>query len=164
MGFGISPVTIPNSRKVPTPTLALLTSRGRGRSEGSDAEEATSSSQEPTESVEQMTASTQDRPDQEGAEDSDCPPFSFDETDMHGFFVRDEMWDRVARMRSSVTAACSMFDVSEFGGREFQVACLQVVADHGDEVALQILRERRIEADEERVQEIGEMLNDRAGQ
>jgi len=32
-----------------------------------------------------------------------------------------------------------MFDVPEYEGREFQDACLRVIADHGDEVALQIL-------------------------
>jgi len=32
--------------------------------------------------------------------------------------------------------------------------------NHGDEVALQILRERGIEADEERVQEVVEMLSE----
>lgn len=96
------------------------------------------------------------------SESSRGPAFSFDETDMHGFYVRDETWDGVTRMRSSVTAACSMFDVSEFEGREFQDACLQVIADHGDEVALQILQERGIEADEGRVQEVVEMLNKQA--
>ena len=88
------------------------------------------------------------------------PAFPFDETDMHGFYVREETWNGVTRMRSSVTAACSMFDVPEFEGREFQDACLQVIADHGDEVAVQILRERDIEADEERVQEVVEMLSE----
>ena len=88
--------------------------------------------------------------------------FAFDETDMHGFYVRDETWDRVTRMRSSVTAACSMFDVSEFEGREFQDACLRVIAERADEVALQILREREIEADEDRIHEVVEMLNARA--
>jgi hypothetical protein len=53
-----------------------------------------------------------------------------------------------------------MFDVPEYEGREFQDACLRVIADHGDEVALQILRERGIEADEERVQEVVEMLSE----
>ena len=95
-------------------------------------------------------------------ESADGPAFSFDETDMHGFYVRDETWHGVTQMRSSVTAACSMFDISEFEGREFQDACLQVVAEHGDEVALQILRERGIEADEERIQEVIEMLSGRA--
>jgi len=53
-----------------------------------------------------------------------------------------------------------MFDVPEYEGREFQDACLRVIADHGDEVVLQILRERGIEADEERVQEVVEMLSE----
>jgi len=52
----------------------------------------------------------------------------------------EDTWDGVTRMRSSVAAACSMFDVPEYEGREFQDACLRVIADHGDEVALQILR------------------------
>ncbi|WP_306061138.1 hypothetical protein [Natronococcus wangiae] len=102
-------------------------------------------------------------PEQDGEnvdESTGGPAFSFDETDMHGFYVREETWNGVTRMRSSVTAACSMFDVPEFEGREFQDACLRVIADHGDEVALQILRERGIEADEERVQEVVEMLSD----
>jgi hypothetical protein len=103
------------------------------------------------------------QPDEADQEDSSGgPAFSFDETDMHGFYVREETWNGLTRMRSSVTAACSTFDLSEFEGREFQDACLQVVADHGDEVALQILRERGIEADEERVREIVEMLRSRA--
>ena len=138
--------------------------RADDENEGSDNEEAATSSPETTEDVAQTTASTQDQREPDEAEDNDGPPFSFDETDMHGFYVRDATWNRVTRMRSSVTAACSMFDVPEFEGREFQDACLQVVADHGDEVALQILRERGIEADEERVQEIVEMLSDRAEQ
>lgn len=90
------------------------------------------------------------------------PAFGFDETDMHGFYVRAGTWDRVTRMRSSVTAACSVFDLSEFEGREFQDACLRVIAEHADEVALQILRERGIEADEERIREVVEMLNAKA--
>lgn len=105
--------------------------------------------------------STQESVDSD-EEPSGGPAFSFDETDMHGFYVREETWNGVTRMRSSVTAACSMFDVPEFEGREFQDACLQVVADHGDEVALQILRERGVEADEERVLEIVEMLSGQA--
>ena len=95
-------------------------------------------------------------------EPSGGPAFSFDETSMHGFYVRDETWNGVTRMRSSVTAACSMFDVPAFEGREFQDACLQVIANHGDEVALQILRERGIDADEERVEEVVEMLRGQA--
>lgn len=100
----------------------------------------------------------------EGAvdESSGGPAFAFDETDMHGFYVREATWNGVTRMRSSVTAACSLFDVPEFEGREFQDACLRVIADHGEEVALEILRERGVEADEERVQEVVEMLSERA--
>ncbi|WP_101298297.1 hypothetical protein [Halegenticoccus soli] len=117
-----------------------------------------------TESVETINEegappATQEMGDSDEEEPASGPAFSFDKTNMHGFYVREGTWKRVTRMRSSVTAACSMFDVSEFEGREFQDACLQVVADHGDEVALQILRERGVEADEERVQEIVEMLN-----
>ena len=104
---------------------------------------------------------TPDKDEEDMDESTGGPAFSFDETDMHGFYVREETWNGVTRMRSSVTAACSMFDVSEFEGREFQDACLQVIADHGDEVALQILRERGIEAEEERIQEVVEMLSDR---
>ena len=109
-----------------------------------------------------QTESVSER-DEENMEDSaGGPAFSFDETDMHGFYVREETWNGVTRMRSSVTAVCSMFDVPEFEGREFQDACFQVIAEHGDEVALQILRERGIEADEERVQEVVEMLSEQA--
>ena len=114
-----------------------------------------SPAEESEQEVDEESQSTQN-PD---SSNEDEPAFSFDETDMHGFYVRDETWDGVTRMRSSVMAACSMFDVSEFEGREFQDACLQVVANHGDEVALQILSERGIDADEERVQEVIEMLS-----
>ncbi|WP_144906576.1 hypothetical protein [Halobellus captivus] len=120
-----------------------------------DEEVATADKESETES-----ASDQDKEDVDGSIDG--PAFSFDQTDMHGFYVRDETWNGVTRMRSSVTAACTMFDVPEFEGREFQDACLRVIADHGDEVALQILRERGIEADEDRVQEIVEMLSEQA--
>lgn len=112
--------------------------------------------------TESETKSAPEQDDEDVDESTGGPPFSFDETDMHGFYVREETWNGVTRMRSSVTAACSMFDVPEFEGREFQDACLQVIADHGDEVALQILRERGMEADEERVQEVVEMLNEQA--
>ena len=91
------------------------------------------------------------------------PAFAFDETDMRGFYVRQETWERVTRMRSSVTAACSTFDLPEFEGREFQDACLRAIAEHADEVALQILREREIGADEDRIREVVEMLNAQAG-
>jgi hypothetical protein len=133
----------------------------------SDDDERTDENDEPKPDEEIATADTE--PKTESVLDSDeedidesigGPAFSFDETDMHGFYVRDETWNGVTRMRSSVAAACSMFDVPEFEGREFQDACLQVIADHGDEVALQILRERGIEADEERVQEVVEMLSE----
>ncbi len=102
----------------------------------------------------------QDSSDEE--ESPDDPAFSFDETEMHGFYVRNETWGRVTRMRSSVTAVCSMFDLTEFEGREFQDACLRVIADHGDEVALQILEERGIDADEKRVDEVMAMLSEQA--
>ena len=134
----------------------------------SDDDERTDTQDEPqpdeeiaTEDTESGTESVPEQ-DEEDMESTGEPAFSFDKTDMHGFYVREETWNGVARMRSSVTAACSMFDVPEFEGREFQDACLRVIADHGDEVALQILRERGIEADEERVQEVIEMLNERA--
>jgi hypothetical protein len=119
--------------------------------------------QSPAENREQgrdeETESSQQSNDLDKSVPTGGPAFSFDETDMHGFYVRDETWHDVTQMRSSVTAACSLFDISEFEGREFQDACLRVVAEHGDEVALQILRERGIEADEERIQEVVEMLS-----
>lgn len=129
----------------------------------SDTEEESTEVEE-LEEVVQDTGLTDEQVEPDELEESGGPAFSFDETDMHGFYVRNETWDRVTRMRSSVTAACSMFDVPEFEGREFQDACLQVVADHGEEVALQILRERDIEADEDRVQEVVEMLRNRTDQ
>ena len=135
----------------------------------SDDDERTDTRDEPqsdegitTEDTESETESTPERDEGDGGESTGGPAFSFDETDMHGFYVREKTWNGVTRMRSSVTAACSMFDVPEFEGREFQDACLRVIADHGDEVALQILRERGIEADEERVQEVVEMLSEQA--
>lgn len=123
-------------------------------------EEDDRSSHEPQEQrVDEEPERSQQSVSSDESESADGPAFSFDETNMHGFYVRDETWRGVTQMRSSVTAACSMFDISEFEGREFQDACLQVVAEHGDEVALQILRERGIEADEGRIQEVIEMLN-----
>ena len=115
-----------------------------------------------TEDTELENESAPDQDEEVVDEPIGGPAFSFDETDMHGFYVREETWNGVTRMRSSVTATCSMFDVPEFEGREFQDACLRVIADHGDEVALQILRERGIEADEDRVQEVVEMLSEQA--
>ena len=132
-----------------------------GDNERRDTEDEPQSDEEiATENAESETESAPEQDDEDVDESSGGPAFSFDETDMHGFYVREETWNGVTRMRSSVTAACSMFDVPEFEGREFQDACLQVIADHGDEVALQILRERGIEADEERVQEVVEMLSE----
>ncbi len=135
----------------------------------SDDDERTDTEDEPqaeeeitTEDTESGTESVPDQDEEDVDESTGGPAFSFDETDMHGFYVRDETWNDVTRMRSSVTAACSMFDVPEFEGREFQDACLRVIADLGDEVALQILRERGIEADEDRVREIVEMLSEQA--
>ncbi|WP_277543507.1 hypothetical protein [Haloarcula laminariae] len=115
-----------------------------------------------TEDADSETESTPEQDEEDVDESTDKPAFSFDETDMHGFYVREETWNGVTRMRSSVTAVCSMFDVPEFEGREFQDACLRVIAEHGDEVAIQILRERGIEADEEHVQEVVEMLSKQA--
>ena len=115
-----------------------------------------------TEDPELETESVPDQDEEAMDKSTGGPAFSFEETDMHGFYVREETWNGISRMQSSVTAACSMFDVPEFEGREFQDACLRVIADHGDEVALQILRERGIEADEERVQEVIEMLSEQA--
>jgi hypothetical protein len=115
-----------------------------------------------TENAESETESVPEQDEGAADESTGGPAFPFDETDMHGFYVREETWNGVTRMRSSVTAACSMFDVPEFEGREFQDACLRVIADHGDEVALQILRERGIEADRERVREVVEMLSEQA--
>ncbi|MFC6764038.1 hypothetical protein [Natrinema soli] len=135
----------------------------------SDDDERTDTGDEPqpdeeiaTEGTESETESAPEHDEEDVDESTGGPAFSFDETDMHGFYVREKTWNGVIRMRSSVTATCSMFDVPEFEGREFQDACLQVIADHGDEVALQILRERGIEADEDRVQEVVEMLSEQA--
>jgi hypothetical protein len=97
--------------------------------------------------------------DDEAADDGGGPAFAFDETSMHGFYVREETWERVTHARSRTNAACSMFDVPEFEGREFQDACLRVVADHADEIALRILEERGVDADEERVREVVVMLS-----
>ncbi|KAA9396233.1 hypothetical protein Har1130_19075 [Haloarcula sp. CBA1130] len=139
--------------------------------EESDSTNRTDTENESQPDVERATEDTKTAPETETdsaqvqkdtEESTGGPAFSFDETDMHGFYVREETWNGVTQMRSSVTAACSMFDVPEFEGREFQDACLQVIADHGDEVALQVLRERGIEADEERVQEVVEMLSEQA--
>jgi hypothetical protein len=131
----------------------------------SDDDEQTDENDEPkpdeeiaTADAEPKTESVPDMDEEDIDESTGGPAFPFDETDMHGFYVRDETWNGVTRMHSSVAAACSVFDVPEFEGREFQDACLRVIADHGDEVALQLLRERGIEADEERVQEVVEML------
>ncbi|WP_227380200.1 hypothetical protein [Haladaptatus halobius] len=137
------------------------TEAGEGAADDEDVtpeENIQSLAEESKQEVDDESESTQ----KPGNSAKDEPAFSFDETDMHGFYVRDETWDGVTRMRSSVMAACSMFDVSEFEGREFQDACLQVVANHGDEVALQILGERGIKADEERVQEVIGMLSGQA--
>lgn len=123
-------------------------------------EEDGRSSHEPQEQrVDEEPERSQQSVSSDESESADGPAFSFDETNMHGFYVRDETWRGVTQMQSSVTAACSLFDISAFEGREFQDACLRVVAEHGDEVALQILRERGIEADEGRIQEVIEMLN-----
>lgn len=115
-----------------------------------------------TGNAESETQSTTEQNADEMTESAGGPAFSFDETDMHGFYVREETWNDVTRMQSLVAAVCSIFDAPEFEGREFQDACLQVIAEHGDEVALQILRERGIEADEDRVQEVVEILNKQA--
>lgn len=125
----------------------------RDEAQSTEPSSSSSSSSGQTTNPDTTSETEQDDPKEGG------PPFSFDETDMHGFYVRGQTWDRVTRLRSSVTAACSVFDLSEFESREFQDACLQVVANHADEVALQILQERGIEANEERIQEVVEMLN-----
>jgi len=111
----------------------------------SDDDERTDTHDEPqpdeeitTEDTESETESIPEQDEEDVDESTGGPAFSFDETDMHGFYVREDTWDGVTRMRSSVAAACSMFDVPEYEGREFQDACLRVIADHGDEVALQI--------------------------
>lgn len=88
------------------------------------------------------------------------PAFPFGVTEMYGFYVRDETWNRVTQLESSVTAACSLFDVAEVTGREFHHACLRVIADHGDEVALQLLDERGIDADADRIQDVIQLLNE----
>lgn len=142
----------------------LKQTESSGDEEKREPEEETTTVAEPPGDVEGKTPSLQEQPEPDEVDKSEAPAFSFDETDMHGFYVRGETWNRVKRMRSLVTAACSMFDVPEFEGREFHDACLQIVADHGDEVALKILREREIEADEQRVEEVVEMLSDQASQ
>lgn len=131
-----------------------------------DSEIAESRPAEALESADADVAQTGSRADG-GAEEPHAsedqaggPPFGFDETDMHGFYVRDATWDGVARTRSAVAAVCSTFGVSEFEGREFQDACLRVVGDQGAEVALKILEERDIEADEERIAELMELLTE----
>jgi hypothetical protein len=108
--------------------------------------------------TEESNSTTETKEKKTSNDQANGPPFTFDETDMHGFYVRDSTWEGVARTRSAVAAVCSTFGVSEFEGREFQDACLQVVSDQGAEVALKILEEREIEADEERVTELIEVL------
>lgn len=90
----------------------------------------------------------------------ETPPFAFEATDMHGFYVRDGTWDELRTTKSAVSAACSTFDVPEFTGREFQDACLRVAADHGEEIAAAILEGRSVEFDEDRLEEIVGMLRE----
>ena len=60
-----------------------------------------------TEDTESETESVPEQDEEDMDESTGGPAFSFDETDMHGFYVREETWNGVTRMRSSVTAACS---------------------------------------------------------
>lgn len=94
----------------------------------------------------------------------EIPPFPFEATEMHGFYVRDGTWDDLRTTKSAVSAACSTFGVPEFTGREFQDACLRVAADHGEEVAAAILEGRSVEFDEERLAEIVGMLREQRGE
>ena len=134
-----------------TTSSADDTTRESSADTASDAESATDAP---------SSASTPTQAADSDAESTAVPAFPFDMTEMHGFYVRDETWTRVTQMESSVTAACSLFDVAEVTGREFHDACLQVIADHGDEVALQLLNERGIDADADRIQEVMELLNE----
>lgn len=94
----------------------------------------------------------------------ETPPFPFEATEMHGFYVRDGTWDDLRTTKSAVSAACSTFGVPEFTGREFQDACLRVAADHGEEVAAALLEGRSVEFDDERLAEIVGMLREQRGE
>lgn len=94
----------------------------------------------------------------------ETPPFPFEATEMHGFYVRDDTWDDLRTTKSAVSAACSTFGVPEFTGREFQDACLRVAADHGEEVAAALLEGRSVEFDDERLAEIVGMLREQRGE
>jgi len=90
----------------------------------SDDDERTDTHDEPqpdeeitTEDTESETESIPEQDEEDVDESTGGPAFSFDETDMHGFYVREDTWDSVTRMRSSVAAACSMFDVPEYEGK-----------------------------------------------
>jgi len=122
---------------------------------------ASGGSADPTETADSAGADPADAgSDADRQPDRETPPFDFEATEMHGFYVRDETWTELRTTKSAVSAACSTFDVPEFTGREFQDACLRVAADYGEEIAAAILAGRDVDYDDQRLEEIVGMLRD----
>lgn len=88
-------------------------------------------------------------------------PFSHEETDMVGMYVRGETERDWRDAKNAADAAVSkQLKDDDVASSEFHDAALRLVAAHPVELALLVLEERGVDADEERVQEIVELLQD----
>lgn len=86
------------------------------------------------------------------------PAFAFEETQMHGFYVRDSAWESVQETRANVGSTLAKLGINDFEGREFQEAMIRVASDHGAEVVDQMLQARGISADADQISSVYETL------
>jgi hypothetical protein len=126
----------------------------KGSREGGESGEDDSQAQ-----TDESTASERE-PVDDTEDEQDAPAFSFDETDMEGFYIREQTEADIQQLESRVDAICSLFGVPGIEGREFDDACLQVTTSHADEVVYQIFQERGLDPDRQRISEFIEMLDE----
>jgi hypothetical protein len=93
--------------------------------------------------------------------DDSSRPFTHEETDMVGMYVREETERAWKDAKNAAGAAVSkQTDADDVAASEFQDAALRLVAKHPSELAKLVLEERGIDVDEERVREIVELLQE----
>jgi hypothetical protein len=132
-----------------------------GESKGAAEEPGESEAEsEGVSTMDSETASEIGREDEDSEAGNDSSrPFTHEETDMVGLYVREGTERAWKDAKNAAGAAVSkQTDADDVAASEFQDAALRLVAKHPGELAMLVLEERGVDVDEERVREIVELL------
>lgn len=104
----------------------------------------------------ETTTRTEDKAE---GESSQSAPFTYEDTEMVGLYVREETDHAWTSAKNDAMAAVSkQVTTDEVPAREFQDAALRLVANHPAELAMLVLEERDVDVDDDHVREIVELL------